>query len=109
LQTNSFSAGFFLIKPDREIFAHFLSVMTHFRRFDPFTMEQSLLNYVFRRSGPMPWRELNWKWGTTWPSERDKEMGVYTLHEKFWIVGPRSLSDMWRGKKAEMLRYFETH
>jgi alpha-N-acetylglucosamine transferase len=105
-QTVSLSAGFFMVAPDRMLFEHLLSVIQHEGRFDPWSMEQSMLNYVFRREGPMPWRELGWKWSATWPSERDVEMGVHSLHEKFWISGPQSLSDAWRKRKEEMLSYY---
>lgn len=77
------------------------------RRFDPFTMEQSLLNYVFRRDGMMPWRELHWKWSATWPNEKDVEMEVVTLHEKLWKTGPQPLRDMWNRRKGEMLNFHE--
>ncbi|ORY09239.1 nucleotide-diphospho-sugar transferase [Clohesyomyces aquaticus] len=102
LQTNSFSAGFWICAPDKQIFAHLRSIMGHWRRFDPHTMEQSLLNYVFRRDGAMPWRELGWKWSATWPSERDRDMGVKSLHEKFWKTGPEELQKTWTARKDEM-------
>lgn len=54
IQAKLFNAGFFLIKPDRQIFAHIISVMAHVDRFDTHSMEQGLLNYVFRREGLMP-------------------------------------------------------
>lgn len=107
LQTTQFSAGFFMVAPSKELYAHLLSVMSHFRRFDPFTMEQSLLNYVFRRDGAMPWRELHWKWSATWVNEKDAEMGVRTLHEKLWDKGPQPLKDIWSKKRGEMLQYYE--
>lgn len=107
LQSTSFSAGFFLVAPDRQVFEHLLSIMAIFRRFDPFTMEQSLLNYAFRREGRMPWRELHWKWSATWPNEKDVEMDVVTLHEKLWKTGPQQLQDMWNRKKGEMLNFHE--
>ena len=59
MQTDAFSAGFWVMAPSREMFAYLLSVMDHWRRFDPHTMEQSLLNYAFRREGAMPWGELD--------------------------------------------------
>ncbi|KAF2248115.1 glycosyltransferase family 8 protein [Trematosphaeria pertusa] len=107
LQSPSFSSGFFMIAPDRQIYAHLLSVMSHYRRFDPFVMEQNLLNYVYRRDGPMPWRELDWKWSATWPTEKDAQMGVASLHEKLWDRGPQPLRDMWDKRKKEMLQFYE--
>ena len=99
LQTEFFSAGFFMIAPSPGLFEYLLSVMSHYRRFDPHTMEQSLLNYAFRRNGPMPWRELHYKWSATWPNLEDLEAGVATLHEKFWSTGPPELQGLWRRQK----------
>lgn len=106
LQSLNFGAGFWIAAPNRQIYAHLLSVMGHWKRFDAYTMEQSLLNYVFRRNGPMPWRELNWKWSTTWPSERDRKAGLVTLHEKWWGNGPQELQDIWNSRMADMIRFF---
>ncbi|KAF2094691.1 glycosyltransferase family 8 protein [Rhizodiscina lignyota] len=106
LQSLYFGAGLWIAAPSKKIYTHLLSVMQHWRRFDPYTMEQSLLNYVFRRNGPMPWRELNWKWSTTWPSERDRKAGVVTLHEKWWSTGPQELRDLWDSRMGEMVKFF---
>jgi len=107
LQTVGFSAGFFMVAPDRKMYEYLMSVMANFRRFDPFTMEQSLLNYVFRREGMMPWIELSWQWSATWPNEKDVELGVASLHEKLWRTGPQALKDLWNRKKGEMLQFHE--
>lgn len=107
LQTNVFSAGFWLVAPDRQVFEHLLSVMAHWRRFDPHTMEQSLLNYVYRRDGAMPWRELSWKWSATWPNELDAEMGIASLHEKWWKTGPERLRERWQALRKEMEKFHE--
>jgi alpha-N-acetylglucosamine transferase len=104
-QTVQFSAGFWVVRPDLKLFQHCLAVMSHWKRFDPYTMEQSLLNYVFRRQGPMPWRELHWRWSATWPSEKDVEGGVVTLHEKFWKAGPGSLQEKWKDLKDDMEKF----
>jgi len=106
LQTNVLTAGFFMAAPDQKLFDHFLSVIKHEGRFDSWSMEQSMFNYVFRRDGAMPWRELNWRWSATWPSEKDLEMGVHSLHEKFWVTGPQKLVDMWKARKDEMLKFY---
>jgi alpha-N-acetylglucosamine transferase len=102
LNSAEFSAGFWVVAPNRKLFTHLLSVMSHYRRFKPFTMEQSLLNYVYRRNGPMPWRELNWKWSATWPSENDRHSGVATLHDKLWNNGPDELQEAWHVQEREM-------
>ncbi|KAL2060246.1 hypothetical protein VTL71DRAFT_9641 [Oculimacula yallundae] len=107
LSTKVFSAGFWLAAPSPEMFAYLMSVMQHWRRFDPFTMEQSLLNYAFRSEGPMPWGELDPKWSATWPNAKDWENGVVSLHEKWWSVGPDDLREKWKAAKEEMEAYFE--
>ncbi|KAF2877077.1 nucleotide-diphospho-sugar transferase [Massariosphaeria phaeospora] len=109
LQTPNFSAGFWIAAPDKLLFAHMMSVMQHWRRFDPHTMEQSLLNYVFRREGCMPWRELDWRWSATWPGERDLNAGVRTLHEKFWKVGGTEVEELkrrWVKERERMGRFY---
>jgi alpha-N-acetylglucosamine transferase len=100
--TESFSAGFWLGAPSREMFEYLTSIMGNWRRFDPHTMEQSLLNYAFRRGGPMPWYELGAEWSATWPNMRDLEGGVRSLHEKWDRRGPAVLREKWQGVKSEM-------
>lgn len=104
--TEVFSAGFWVVAPSKEMYGYLMSVMGRWRRFDPHTMEQSLLNYAFRRSGPMPWFELDWKWSATWPSERDVEGGVRTLHEKWWGTGPERLRERWLAASREMEGFY---
>ncbi|KAI9048297.1 hypothetical protein LZ554_008092 [Drepanopeziza brunnea f. sp. 'monogermtubi'] len=105
--TSVFSAGFWVAAPSREMFNYLMSVMKRWRRFDPFTMEQSLLNYAFRREGPMPWTELDPEWSATWPNGRDVEARVATLHEKLWVVGPDDLRARWQGVRMEMEAFYE--
>jgi alpha-N-acetylglucosamine transferase len=109
LNTEVFSAGFWIAAPSQELFDYFLSILKHYRRFDPHTMEQSLLNYAFRRDGPMPWREMHYKWSATWPNSGDVEGDVVTLHEKFWKTGPQDLRKLWREQKGNMQRHFSKH
>ena len=106
LPTEFFSAGFFMIAPTPALFEYLLSVMSQSHRFDPHTMEQSLLNYAIRRNGPMPWRELHHKWSATWPNLEDVGAGVATLHEKFWSTGPPELQRLWRLQKDAMEWYY---
>ncbi|KAK7549334.1 glycosyltransferase family 8 protein [Phyllosticta citricarpa] len=101
--TDTFSAGFWVAAPSRPLFELLLSVMQHYHRFDPHTMEQSLLNYVFRRDGVMPWAELDWHWSATWPSEADLAAGVRSLHEKLGMKGPpETLRALWFKTRSEM-------
>lgn len=100
--TENFSAGFWLAAPSKEMFEYLISVTGNWRRFNPHTMEQSLLNYAFRRGGAMPWYELGWEWSATWPSLRDSEGGVKTLHEKWDRTGPEELREKWKTAKSKM-------
>lgn len=100
--TETFSSGFWLIAPSIEMYVYLLSVMGNYRRFDPHTMEQSLLNYAFRRQGTMPWVELHYQWSATWPNVMDVEEKVVTLHEKFWNTGPVELQRLWWDIKIRM-------
>ncbi|KAG5918493.1 hypothetical protein E4U42_006831 [Claviceps africana] len=104
--TKLFSAGFWVAAPSQELFSYLMSIMDHEGRFDPFTMEQSLLNYAFRLDGPMPWRELHYKWSATWPNLKDLAGGVVSLHEKFWHTGPDELRDLWTRRKDEMEKFW---
>ena len=104
--TNVFSAGFWLAAPSKETFAYLMSVMGHYRRFNPTTMEQSLLNYAFRREGCMPWIEIDYRWSATWPNLSDLGGGVASLHEKFGWTGPEELQQLWRDAREKMEVFF---
>ncbi|KAF2842748.1 glycosyltransferase family 8 protein [Patellaria atrata CBS 101060] len=94
-KTPIFSAGFWVAAPSEELF----------KSFDPHTIEQSLLNYAFRREDATPWIELDWRWSATWPSKKDLMGGVATLHEKFWKTGPEELMKLY-DKRKDMEEFF---
>ncbi|PMD47198.1 glycosyltransferase family 8 protein [Hyaloscypha variabilis F] len=104
--TSVFSAGFWIIAPSKEMFNYLMSVTGHRRRFDPTTMEQSLLNYAFRREGAMPWIELGYHWSATWPNLKDLDGGVVSLHEKLQWEGPEELQKLWNEKKRKMDAFY---
>jgi len=106
--TNSLSAGFFLLAPSQEMYSYLMSVTKHFWRFSPRTPEQSLMNYAFRREGAMPWLEVDYRWTATWPNLKDAEVGVASLHEKFWKSGPKELRLLWRDRREEMEAYYNS-
>jgi alpha-N-acetylglucosamine transferase len=108
LPTNVFSAGFWVAAPSLELFNYLLSMMNHYRRFDPHTMEQSLLNFAFRRDAGMPWVELDYRWSSTWPNDKDVEGGVATLHEKLWDRGPDDLRRRWEDARMDMEAFYES-
>jgi len=102
LSSSYFSAGFFIVAPDTAMFHHLMTVMQIRGRYATGMMEQDLLNYVFRRAGPMPWRELHWKWSTDFVNEQDVVFGVHGLHGKFWGEGPEAAKLTWALKMREM-------
>jgi alpha-N-acetylglucosamine transferase len=106
LPSSVFSAGFWVMAPSTEMFRYLTSVMKHYHRFDPHEMEQSLLNYAFRRKGAMPWAELDYRWSATWPSEKDLYGGVASLHEKFWNTGPAELRGLWESWRGRMKEFY---
>ncbi|KAL6164522.1 hypothetical protein ACJQWK_09254 [Exserohilum turcicum] len=102
LPTVTANAGFFLIAPQQSLFDYFMRVMQLEGRFRTTFMEQDMLNYVFRREGPMPWRELDWKWSANFANQRDVDNGVHALHGKFWAEGPQAVRDRWRNIMDQM-------
>jgi alpha-N-acetylglucosamine transferase len=81
---NYFNAGFFIFSPNPKLFEHFKKILSIEGRFDPKYMEQNLLNYAFRRAGQMPWTEIEYQWHIRFPSIKDKEAGVASMHDKWW-------------------------
>lgn len=108
VEGNVFSAGFWVAAPSFELFDYYYSVMNHWRRFDPHTMEQSLMNYAHRMDGPMPWGRLDYHWSATWPNQADVAGGVASLHEKFWTAGEKTTRQLWFDAKLKMEKYWMT-
>ncbi|EWC47245.1 hypothetical protein DRE_03364 [Drechslerella stenobrocha 248] len=101
-----FSAGFWAAAPSFELFDYYYSVMNRWGRFNPTTMEQSMLNYAHRLDGPMPWGRLNYQWSATWPNTADVKGGVASLHEKFWSAGEEDTRRLWRDAWKKMERHW---
>ncbi|KAK4692320.1 hypothetical protein P7C71_g4859, partial [Lecanoromycetidae sp. Uapishka_2] len=107
---DSFSGGFFLLRPSISMFNYYMKIASIPERFDSFAMEQGLLNYAHRKDGPMPWQEINYEYVTAWPSMKQVSAGAHALHEKFWdhsIEMDEELRDMWIMAKGAMLGYYE--
>ncbi|KAH7395099.1 nucleotide-diphospho-sugar transferase [Phaeosphaeria sp. MPI-PUGE-AT-0046c] len=102
ITTNYANGGFFLIAPDQAMYNHLTDVMKIEGRFPTTFMEQDLLNYVFRRDGPMPWRELDWKWSANFVNEEDVKFGIHSLHGKFWREGPQVVRDRYARMMHEL-------
>lgn len=105
---NYLNAGFILLAPDKAMYEHLVTVMQIENRYRTTLMEQDMLNYVFRREGPLPWRELDWKWSANFVNEKDIEFGVHSLHGKFWWEGPEYARKLWRSTMDKMEQFVET-
>ncbi|PHH90768.1 hypothetical protein CDD83_2724 [Cordyceps sp. RAO-2017] len=99
------NSGFFMIEPSLEMFNHLLHVISIEGRYDSFMPEQNLFNYVFRRDGPMPWVELDWRWHSNFPNVQDRNAGVASLHEKLWQGGAPELRALWDSIRKRMEDY----
>ncbi|KAF3921283.1 hypothetical protein ABW21_db0207195 [Orbilia brochopaga] len=108
IEGDIFSAGFWVAAPSFVMFDYYYSVINHWRRFDPHTMEQSLLNYAHRVDGPMPWGRLANNWSATWPNHDDLKGGVASLHEKFWAAGEADMRQMWFDARDKMKKFWST-
>ncbi|KAG9234565.1 nucleotide-diphospho-sugar transferase [Amylocarpus encephaloides] len=111
-----FNAGFFVLRPSKELYKYYKSLFGLPGRFDTTYPEQNLLNYAHRQQGNMPWGRLRHSWNIQLPSMDDVQKGVASLHAKLWTEGnvlqpiPRELQDLWWKKKIEMDEHYRiTH
>jgi len=103
---NYFNAGFFVLKPSLKLFDHYISILASSPRsqppkFDPYLLEQNLLNYAHQSDRNMAWQMLNATWNTQYSTQGDIEAGVAALHVKWWAPEYKALQsylDMWRWK-----------
>jgi alpha-N-acetylglucosamine transferase len=70
-------------------------------RFNAEWNEQNLLNYAMRRSGPMPWTELNWQWNTWGPNDDDWVQNLKSYHGHLWDYGGYR-AEAWAKIRREM-------
>jgi alpha-N-acetylglucosamine transferase len=108
VQGSYFNAGFFMVYPDKDMYEYLFRVMQFEGRFKTEYPEQDMLNYAFRHDGPMPWREINWKWNGNFVNQADIDAGMMTLHCHFWNQGPEVTQKKWAKLIKEMLRFYET-
>lgn len=78
------NGGFFMMAPDLVMFEHMKSLLDIKGSFNDQYMEQSLINYVHRKEGPMPWAETKEQWTIRYPNENDFAKGLVSMHEKWW-------------------------
>lgn len=103
------NSGFFIFRPDKELFKYYLSLLKLEGRFHPGLPEQGLLNYAHRKEGTMPWQPLWYGWNVNWPTEKDWRGGAHSFHAKFWDGDPShdpGLRAIWKQQKAEMEGYY---
>ena len=109
-----YGAGFFLTTPSNELFDYYMHVLyCPEGRFDPVFPEQNLMNYAHRRDGPMPWKDVDYKWTTTFPTMAEYEAGAKSLHHKWWWSstdipehGLNQLTTKWFQVRGEMEGYY---
>jgi alpha-N-acetylglucosamine transferase len=93
--SNVFNGGFFVMKPSKQMFNKYMSILSIPDRFDTGAMEQNMLNYAHRANGPMPWQRLiPGAWNTNHPDLDDWNYGTATLHNKFWPGSGESPAQM---------------
>jgi alpha-N-acetylglucosamine transferase len=104
---NYLNAGFFVFEPSLAILDYYLSLMNTVNKFDPKMPEQNLLNYAHRRSGNMPWLQLNNTWNIHYPSKEDIAQGVKSVHDKWWAPENDDLRPYMESWRWRMEGYFE--
>lgn len=81
---NYFNAGFFVFAPSQQMFEYYNYLMEHEGSFDPVYPEQNLMNHAHRQDGLLSWQRMNATWNIRFPSSKDKEQGVASMHDKWW-------------------------
>ncbi|KXT14477.1 hypothetical protein AC579_4813 [Pseudocercospora musae] len=118
LMNSRLNAGLMVIKPDRGLFKHYISILEVGGKdgaslFDTSFMEMGLLNYAHRPDGPMPWAALpSGRYCNNWPQLRDVEDGSAALHDKFWDPAnkawiERELVEMWFRVQGRMEGFWQ--
>jgi alpha-N-acetylglucosamine transferase len=105
------NGGFFMLAPDLVMFEHMKSLMDIEYSFNQKYMEQSLINYVHRKEGPMPWAETKEQWCIRYPNENDFEKGLVSMHEKWWkqpyIYDNDKVKDYLKAVRWEMKGWYD--
>ena len=88
------NAGLMIVKPSLDAFQYYLSVLSIKDRFNSVYCEQALFNYVHRRSGNLPWKQIHHRWTINHPTFSDYRAGVSAIHAKFWNCRDSMLRDV---------------
>ena len=103
---NYLNAGFFVFTPSLELFQYYMSLLQIPDLFNPSMPEQNLLNYAHRKDGNMPWQRLHYGWNINWPTVKDLNNGVASMHDKYWNPLDRELGNRWLKLRWEMAGYY---
>ena len=103
------NAGFVLFKPSIDMYNYYMSVAQIEGRFPGGSPEQDLWNYAHRRSGNMPWQQLDPDWTINSPSFDDYKHGIATLHEKYWRCRDAKLRDVLLKSRWKMEGFFNSY
>lgn len=101
------NAGFFVVKPSREVFDYYLAVLHTPDSFDRKYAEQDMLNYIHRQDGPMPWQRIDPIWNIHRPTLEDINAGVRSLHQKWWEAWNTDLTSIMLSWRWRMQGYFD--
>ena len=104
---NYLNAGFFVLQPSLDLLAYYLSLMQIPNRFHAKLPEQNLLNEAHRKEGNMPWKQLGPEWNIHYPTVKDLDGGVATLHEKWWAPVDKALESYLRSWRWRMEGFYE--
>ncbi|WVQ78831.1 hypothetical protein IAT38_000922 [Cryptococcus sp. DSM 104549] len=97
------NAGFMLLKPSEERFEELRGV----RGYEPFYMEQALLNHYYDWEGKHPWVPLNDKFVSHFPKKEDISSGYHSLHAKMWKDAVDSeVVELWEQELQNMEAYW---
>lgn len=107
------NAGFFMLAPSEAAFEHYRSYLDVPDSFRSTYMEQDLLNQAHKWTGPMPWKELNYKWNVRYPTENDFERGLVSMHEKWWeqkyIYDNEKVKNWLQSRRWEMKGWYDAY
>ncbi|KAL6707317.1 hypothetical protein ACN47E_004305 [Coniothyrium glycines] len=108
-----FNAGFFMLAPSEAVFEYYVALLNTPNSFDPRYPEQNLLNTAHHWKGPMPWKELSYKWNIREPNENDFKKGVVSVHEKWWdqpfIYDNQKVKDWLRSRRWVMQGWYTVY
>lgn len=100
-----FNSGFLVLRPDPAMLKYYIPNLSS-TRFSWRFPQQNFLNFAHRGDGAVPWQRLPTHWNIVFPTLKDYEAGVASLHDKWW--GP--FDERLRGKflevKTEMEEYY---